>query len=904
MRSHSGAVSRLFSNLVLSSTLIGLAACDARSGGGSGPLARIADKAGLAMRTATLDRLGPNGSPAASATPTPMVTPEPTGLPHGTGASIRIDVPLYVEEYAGVGRVGEPVRSGVPMPRSAQLYSTDSLIVTGPDGARTGAQFRVTSRWGGAPDDSSKPVKWLLVDFAATVPSGDSRTFHLQVLEAPATPTSGTLIADDSAARIQVKTGAATFSISKTRFNLFDRVDLADGTTMVGSDPNAGIYLTLPDGTRFLAAAGTTGVSVEENGPLHAVIVARGKHATAAGARLLDWEVRMHFYRDRPDCLVSYTFTDRDLAHIGDFSAIDELGITTPVKPSGTVKFTFGGEASDVSGTLLTAASQRQTGGLDPAMGSKFNPGAWDTLRYTDAGAAIGSGNKAPGWMDVSGANGGVTSAVKWFWQQYPKKLAVTPGSLQVALWPAEEASMRVYAGASKTHEILYTFHDAATVATASGHSLAARVAEPLFARAAPAWYARSWAWNRIGVASLDAYPPEHQALVDKYFANIEGVEFPATFITRRNGSTKGHAYSMWDFGDGRENDWSNLAYDTPRSLMIFWAITGDRAFFDRGIESATHMRDIDIEHSPLDTRAGIRSNRGVAKPWLGRSRYNPCLGPQAHDLGSAGATGYGFEHSKGQGLADHYFLTGDMLSKEVLAETYHYYEQWKVDADSGYHRTDGSRVVSHMLNIILGYYDAYGTAEAKSRADFVVSFLNDWQRRRTTNDPNGWMWMTSGDGTAAFMNGVTAESLMLYEVMFPDGVAVKQNLIDAATFTVDPSKNLLVNGAQGHYFNAWSGENYGVSHATVLDPMTTPLLGYAWGATGTANFLNLSKEVLQNSITQDQSTPYVKSYTEQTRVVPAFLYFLQTPEQKREGTINLNAPASTVIDKSIAITP
>ena len=108
---------------------------------------------------------------------------------------------------------------------------------------------------------------------------------------------------------------------------------------------------------------------------------------------------------------------------------------------------------------------------------------------------------------------------------------------------------------------------------------------------------------------------------------------------------------------------------------------------------------------------------------------------------------------------------------------------------------------------------------------------------------------------------------------------------MDAAQWTVDPSKGQLVNGAQGHYFNAWSGHNYGVSHATVLDAMIVPMLGYAADALGDTAMLDLSKEVLVNNIQQDQSSPYMKAFTEQTRLVPAYLYWLQTDDARGEGS-------------------
>ena len=623
---------------------------------------------------------------------------------------------------------------------------------------------------------------------------------------------------------------------------------------------------------------------MEENGPRRVVVVARGKHASGS-TLLLDWTMRVHFFAGRADALVAYTFTDRDLPAISGYVPVDEMGIDVPLAPGSGATWTFGGENAASTGALGGEAFLRQTGNLAENMSSTFNPGGPETLRYASGGAATGAGGKAPGWMDVSGADGGMTVAMRWFWQQYPKKLAARPGSVSIEIWPSEDPNMRVYAASQKTHEMLFAFHDGQTTGAEAGAAAHAQIDTPLLARCNPSWYAKSRVWNRIGTANLEDYKEEHRATVDAYFQNLIGSEYAKTFVDiREHGKGMGHAYSMWDFGDSREDKWSNMAYDTPRSLMIHWAITGKREFYDRAMEGALHMRDVDVEHSELDTRAGITPARGVAKPWLGRSRYTPTNGAQSHDLGYQGRTSYGFEHQKGQGFADHYFLTGDMMSKEVLAQSYHYYEQWLVDAQSGYLKTDGSRVVSHTLLVMMGYYDAYGTEEAKGRIEYIVQYLNDWQRATSSKDPSGSMWMTTSDTTSTFMNGVTAESLMLYETMFPAGIPVRENLVDAAQWTVDPSKGLLVSGAQGHYFNAWTGNNYGVSHASVLDAMIVPMLGYAADTVGDAAMLDLSKEVLVNNIEQDISSPFMKAFTEQTRLVPAYLFYLQTDEARGEG--------------------
>ncbi len=812
------------------------------------------------------------GKGTGTPTPTGSGTPGPTPQPTDDPTPATLDISLHVEDATGADR-SEPVRNGVPFPRSAGLMSTAGLRIMSPDGGSVPAQFRVLSRWDGAPNDATKPIKWLLVDFDAIVPANADRVYRLQ--KAGSQQTQGSLVQEDSAQRIVVDTGVATFTFSKTRFNLFDRVVLGDQTEVVSPDATAGAYLTKPDGTKLLAGLQTTQVIVEEDGPLGTVILARGKHSDGTSA-LLHWTMRVQLHKGRSEALVSYTFTDKDITSIRDYVAVDEMGISVPIATAS--KISMGSDASAITGVLRGETTLRQAGNLSPTIAATFNPGNADTLSWSAAGSVTGSGGKAPGWVDVSGAGGGVTAAMRWFWQQYPKKITATQSRLTMEIWPSEEADMRVYAAAQKTHEILFVFHDSAVDGSALGAGAARRMASPLFARCNPAWYARSGVFNLVGTADPADYPAEHRAVVEGFNANLEK-EYQRTFVQRRFDSAgNGHSYSMWDFGDLRESSWGNMAYDTPRSLFIQWAMSGKRKFLDRALETSLHLRDVDVEHSPLDTRVGLKNNRGVAQPWLGRTKYNPSHGAQSHDLGYEGST-YGFEHHKGQGIGDHYFLTGDAMSKEVLGETYHYYNQWYVDAANGYHRTDGTRVVSHMLLVVLAQWAATGDPVAKQRADYIVNFLEDWQRRTSGNDPDGIMWNTAGDSTATFMNGVTAEALMLYELEFPAGVPVRDAIVDAAAWTIDPSNGQLEYGPGGAYFNAWTGDNYGITHATVLDPMVAGWLGYASAKTGDPAYQDVAKEVLQNSFDQDTSTPYIKAFTQETRLVPSLFWFLMTPE-------------------------
>jgi hypothetical protein len=75
------------------------------------------------------------------------------------------DLPIYINERAGAARSSDPVTFGIPFPIEARILTTDYFAVLNGSGTRIPAQFRITGRWGGAPDDSAKPARWVLVDF-------------------------------------------------------------------------------------------------------------------------------------------------------------------------------------------------------------------------------------------------------------------------------------------------------------------------------------------------------------------------------------------------------------------------------------------------------------------------------------------------------------------------------------------------------------------------------------------------------------------------------------------------------------------------------------------------------------------------------------------------------------------
>ena len=77
------------------------------------------------------------------------------------------------------------------------------------------AQFTRLTRWGGGPDDATRPVHWLLLEFQADVPASGAAFYRL-VDGSGAIPAFPSRSVTDGVDAVAVHTGAATFGIRKT----------------------------------------------------------------------------------------------------------------------------------------------------------------------------------------------------------------------------------------------------------------------------------------------------------------------------------------------------------------------------------------------------------------------------------------------------------------------------------------------------------------------------------------------------------------------------------------------------------------------------------------------------------------------------------------------------------------
>lgn len=152
----------------------------------------------------------------------------------GAAALATDVVQLTVVERQGVTRRGEPVTFAVPFPKSA--LRTPAHVRLARDGKEVPAQFRSTGLW--RPGES---IRWLLVDFQTDIRGGARQKYTLEYgdgVSAQAKPASAIRI-EETVDAYTVSTGAARFRVSRQVFNLFQEVQLANGTVIVSAPDTA-----------------------------------------------------------------------------------------------------------------------------------------------------------------------------------------------------------------------------------------------------------------------------------------------------------------------------------------------------------------------------------------------------------------------------------------------------------------------------------------------------------------------------------------------------------------------------------------------------------------------------------------------------------------------------------------
>ncbi len=510
------------------------------------------------------------------------------------------NVPLVVHELrptseVGFDRIQEPVSVGFPLPEDAAVFDVSELVLVGADRA----QFRPLGYW------ESGALKWVLVDFLATVPDGG--TLDGLFVTRAETPVPSEPIAVERENSIVIETGAMRMTLAREGAHLIRSVTV-DGRTVVHGDDAFSLSALGLDGVEYLATVSEDlRVELVENGPVKAVVRARGSHRSVSGGHLFDFELKLTAFRGQHFVRGEYTLKNgskesrRHVRHRGI-----RLRLETAMA-EGSVRYRFAtpGGTNEVSGELAEESTasyfigynhSKQDGakvvrrdwpndGWIPPFPYDFNTKRFEHegYRVTVDGATVSNIDPGPyrevtftDTWDDSGL--GVSTSVRFASRYWPVSFdSEGDGTVTVGLFSDKYGAVHtVNYLQHETREFTLDFHGSID----HGYFRAFNETFPLIARVPNMEY-----WNRCAVL-----PDKLVSLgeVNSFFRDY-GIDlqlYPKNepFYTVR----------YWDAGQGGGNNQLDITY---HDLVRFWR-TGDSGAFFRAKAWADYRSDWAVIHS------------------------------------------------------------------------------------------------------------------------------------------------------------------------------------------------------------------------------------------------------------------------------------------------------------------
>jgi len=511
---------------------------------------------------------------------------------------------LELKEPSGVRRTESPVTTGVPLPEGA-LEEAGSAVLLDADGKPVPAQFEALSRW--TPGDGS--IRWLLVDTQASLNPGALAPFTLAKSGGPRVDTSLRVQETDDA--VTISTGPLRFRIDRSEgFRLFSAAWLdLNGDRRFDSNEQI-VVPAAEDGASLLEAssgqwhrssnAPPKSVSIETWGPLRVVVRVDGTHvATGDGVDggCYDYTCRIHAYAGKPFVKIQYTVKNLRFEFPLRTWEITDGSLTTTLNLSSRRIFSFGHGEDSVTGKLPSGTA---------AVLAQADAGH---CRISLGGRELSSGERAPGWADLSDERWGVTVGVCDFALQHPKAIELKDDRLTLDLLsPRVGETSLIEIGCTKTHDLVYHFHAGPVDAREAGALLTA-AQEPAHLLPPTEWVSKSRAWT------MDLCVPDEPRSYERSTARPYDIErfggwdrFGAYWV--KGGLNAGGYHSNMDTVMGRyvqTGDYSVFRRWAPRGrAMVEYTPWSPEGFhFQPGTDAHTKKANGGFPLIPINTLTG-----------------------------------------------------------------------------------------------------------------------------------------------------------------------------------------------------------------------------------------------------------------------------------------------------------
>ncbi|MBT7302097.1 MAG: hypothetical protein HN849_21395, partial [Victivallales bacterium] len=591
--------------------------------------------------------------------------------------------------------------------------------------------------------------------FLADAKAGSDAAYALQYGLTARNPAPAVTLAEMVAGTANLRTSAGVYRVTQA------------GTVLMPDGRVCATHARLAGGA-VLKALNTGTVTIEENGPIRGVVHASVDLAAPDG-RMLGLELRVEAYPGTSFVRIHHTFTIKGNA---TFTDLEELTFVVPGVGAKATVPVVDGQALPLNGKLVQRFDNEVMVGGKPQ-------------KSRILGTVLGSE---------------ATVAVREFWQNYPKSVELTNGTLEIGLCPDFEAGLydafpfekeghhlyfyllngvyKFRKSMAKTHEIL--------LAPAGSEDMATLFHRPLLATAPPEWYCGSRAFYDVAPRDMKRFKAYEEAID----ANV------VAFAKQRENQ---HDYGLMNFGDWygeRGANWGNIEYDTQHAFFTEYIRSGNEDAFLLGDQTERHNRDIDtILWSAKPTSVGFVyvHQMGHVGGYYTKSVPNTLGIPRA---------GSSVSHAWAEGHFDHYFLTGDRRS---LAAGRALADHFSKKMLSGWYDFTSCRVPGWHLKINAAAYAATGDPYYLNASRIVVDRVLETQNRKPyplgtyqcepgrDHQIGGWSrMMVPGHchctprhrGNAGFMVAVLLSGLKYHHDVTGEP-AVKQAIIDGARYLV-----------------------------------------------------------------------------------------------------------------------
>ena len=383
-------------------------------------------------------------------------------------------------------------------------------------------------------------------------------------------------------------------------------------------------FRTVPSGSDF-ASEGVFETHVVERGPLRSVIRVRGSFGPKT-APVLEYTARYHFYAGSGKVKLVFTLENNNHggrtstgnarnADIGGINCVffDELILGLSPHVGQQPQICLGGSANRPP--MVSGPGEHLELYQDSAGGehwgryrdSKFHPRpnsyvSFRGYRIDRDSESVDQGDRALGWLDVSGTDAGVTVGVKDFWQNFPKSLAVEKdGRIRIGLFPGRYAGDFPFrSGEHKTHEILFFFHSGRP-SEDGNRAAAVAFSHPLRLEPSPEWFAETKALGRLHPVDVENFGDYETRNYSAIGVAIGDARMEASLVSRR----EQHQFFGWmDYGDvpidfeAPSGQWG-MKYDLDYNMVQQYARTLHPRWWNLFEAAVKHTRDIDIHHQP-----------------------------------------------------------------------------------------------------------------------------------------------------------------------------------------------------------------------------------------------------------------------------------------------------------------